>query len=388
MKLYEIFDETPKTKQVITEAGLIDLPKFEPGIAQISNSKTGGWGLFLDDGKSFYKFNSAKDATDALEKLTKPGTTTAQFQQKFGKPTANRFSRASIQMDMAAFELAGKKTPKGFVAKVLTSPKWRGAFRFFALAGLGAGAVMGSIAAIDEVMNDPSMSQEEKERERNILVGILSTELLLILMAIFRSGSLLRKAMRGLKALVRGIQIGAAVTGVGALPSLVSMILTESAWIAVGFAMSSSTVQRALAQYIKDTLVGDVFNFVGLSVGTAASLLDQATDGALGSAQIRRALGFEESAGEADVDGEVYASSEWAKLVFHDLIFPSNEKVEVPYINPVRREELLFEKLKGMGITVNTNPTPQPATIPTPAGTDKTVDVTDVDQSGRIRGGI
>ena len=389
MKLYEIFDETPKTKQVITEAVLSDLPAFEPGISQISNSKSGGWALFLDDGKSFYKFDSAKDATDALDNLNKPGVTPSQFQSKYGKPTANRWSRASIIITMSEFELAGKKNPAGFVAKALADPKWRGVFRFFGLASIGYGAIMGSIAAIDEVMNDPSMSREEKERERNILVGILSTELVLVLMAIFRSGSLLRKAMRGLKALVRGIQIGAAATGVGTLPSLFSMILTESAWVAVGFAMSSSTVQRALAQYIKDTLVGDFFNFVGLSVGTSAAMLDQATDGALGSKQIRRALGFDEGDGSSAADGEVYASSDWAKLVFHDLIFPSNEKVEIPYINPVRREELMFEKLNSMGITVNTNPpAPSPATIPTPDGTNKTIDVTDVDQAGRIRGGI
>jgi hypothetical protein len=389
MKLYEIFEETPKAKQVITEAVLSDLPAFEPGISQISNSKSGGWALFLDDGKSFYKFDSDKDATDALKYFTEPEVTPSQFQSKYGKPTANRWSRASIIKTMSEFELAGKKNPAGFVAKALADPKWRGIFRFFSLAGLSAGAVMGSLAAIDEVMNDPSMSREEKERERNILVGVLSTELVLVLMAILRSGSLLRKAMRGLKALVRGIQIGAAATGVGAFPAIVSIILSEAGWIVLGYAMISPSVQRYFAQWIKDTLVGDFFNYVGLAVGTSFSLLDQATDGALGSAQIRRALGFEEGQTSDSADGEIYASSEWAKLVFHDLIFPSGKKVEVPYINPVRREELLFEKLNSMGITVNTNPpAPSPATIPTPDGTNKTIDVTDVDQAGRIRGGI
>lgn len=377
MKLLEIFDETPKTKKVIMEASL---PAFQPGIQQIGSNQ---WGLFLDDGRSFYTFANQADATQALDDLTNPNMSENDFRRRYGRPTANRWSRASVSMSMNEFEAAGRRSPNGIVAKVLRSSAWRGFFRTAGLVGMGVGAILGSIAAIDEVMSDPNMSQDEKEQERNILVGILGIEIVLILAAIFRTASLIRTALRGIKAIVRGIQIGAAVTGVGTIPAIASMIVSEAGFFALTYAMSSPTVQRLLASWIKDTLIGELVGGFGVAIGTTVSMLDQATDSAFGTGAIRRALGFEEGQASEAVDGEVYASSEWAKLVFHHLIFPSDEKIMVPYIDPDRREQVLFEKLN---ITSSLNPEGEQPTTNTEPQTGGTGATAPGDQGDGTRG--
>lgn len=361
MKLIELLEEKPKAKKIINEAAL---PSFQPGIQEIDTNR---WALFLDDGRSFYTFDSEAKATQALNDATNPRVSPDEFRRQYGRATSNRWSRANLQMSMSEFEASGRRNINGVVVKALRSPVWRGFFRTAGLVGMGTGAIMGSVAAIDEVMSDASLSQQEKEQERNILVGILGVELGLILTAIFRSGSLLRRALSGIRAIVRSVQIGAAATGVGTLPAIGSMILSEAGFFALTYAMSSPTVQRLLASWIKDTLIGDIIGGAGQAIGTTVSMLDQATDGAFGTAAVRRALGFDEGQASEEVDGEVFASSEWAKLVFHNLIFPSDEKILVPYIDPDRREQIMFEKLN-ITSTINTDEEPAQET---PASTSE-----------------
>ena len=62
---------------------------------------------------------------------------------------------------------------------------------------------------------------------------------------------------------------------------------------------------------------------------------------------IKDFYGFEEGQERGGREGEMYASTEWAKLTFSHLLFPDAAKaVLVPYISPARREDLMFNVLK------------------------------------------
>jgi len=74
-------------------------------------------------------------------------------------------------------------------------------------------------------------------------------------------------------------------------------------------------------------------------------------------------------------EGEYYASAEWAKLLFQDMLFPPAQKsMLVPYITPARREGLLEEAFGLTNPTQNQQPpTTQPdATDPNATDTDAT----------------
>jgi len=67
-------------------------------------------------------------------------------------------------------------------------------------------------------------------------------------------------------------------------------------------------------------------------------------------------------------EGDMYASAEWAKLVFANLIFPEGTKAQiVPYIPYERREQLLDKVMEDSEIIQRAEQEPAPQTEPTPA---------------------
>lgn len=168
-----------------------------------------------------------------------------------------------------------------------------------------------------------------------------------MLYQIMRTTSLFNRALSAIKWTVRAIQGGVAATGAGAIPSALSLLVTESAWLIAGWIITSPTVQRAIAEWIQDTIVlREIFSYTGAAVVAGADILDAALDGQFGTGELRDRLGFGRRDPEEAAEGEYHSSSEWAKLVFHDLLFPpGREQLLVPYIAPEERARLLREKM-------------------------------------------
>ena len=236
----------------------------------------------------------------------------------------------------------------GTLEKVLASKVWTGLFRAIGAVGLPYAAITNAIEIINdlerEAQEDPSKEQELLEL-RNILVGQLSVQLLAILIIIFRNAQYIKRALGPIKWTVRAIQGGGVVSVAGTLPTLVSMLVTEAAWLAAGFIVTSATVQRKLAEYFHGMAMGEILGFLGAGVVAGVQVLDNLTDGAFGTAEMRRSLGWDPDSADAP-EGEMTTSSEWAKLVFHGLLFPPGaKKYKVPYIAPQERVRLLQDKM-------------------------------------------
>jgi len=251
--------------------------------------------------------------------------------------------------------------------QLLQSPVAAGVFRIISAAGIGITAYLSMWEVINdleiEAQQNPDL-EEENYQLRNIVIAQVHVQIGLVLYQIMKTTSLFNRALRAIKWTVRSVQGGLALTGVGTLPSLLSLIVTEAGWLVAGFIISSPAVQLALAEWLRDTMFGQIIvEPLGRGISGAYQILDTALDGAFGTDAMRRNLGWDNDQEEA-ADGEMITNSEWAKLVFHGLLFPPGaEKHLVPYINPNERTRLLQERL-GVTVTDSEQPAPGETTPP------------------------
>lgn len=270
-------------------------------------------------------------------------------------------NRRVADANITAFRALENISIKGrTLTSILASPYWRGIGRVFGAVTISGTLIFSSIS----VLNDLENEYEEAERNgnqdemqealelRNILVGQISIQLLIALRLIFGNARMFNRALSSIKWTVRAIQGGAATTGVGAIPSAISFLVTESAWLIAGWVIASPTVQRAMAEWFHGNLMGVLLGGVGTVVVFATRILDDMFDGQYGTGALRNTLDFESRQSDVDPDAEFSSSSEWAKLVFHGLLFPPRrENLLVPYIGPEQRATLLRQT---MGIAEDT----------------------------------
>lgn len=266
----------------------------------------------------------------------------------------SRLNRAAAVNSFASLE--NIRNSNRFVGptltKILSSPMWRGFSRIGAAVGIPLAIIWTNIGLIndleEEANNNPDVAQENYEL-RNIILAQTSVQVLFFLRYVMRTASVFNRALRAIKWTVRSVQGGAALTGVGAIPSALSFLVTEAGWLVAGWIISSPTVQNALAEWIHDSMFSGIFELAGQGVSLALTALDAAFDGRFGTGAARAAIGWESSQPQPNEDGEYASSSEWAKLVFHGLLFPpGRENLLVPYIGPEQRAALLRQTL-GMG---------------------------------------
>jgi len=263
------------------------------------------------------------------------------------------------------------------VSKIIQSPTFRAMTSILGKVGFTGAAFYGVLGAINDVEVDPNLSPEEKEEQIDILWGSLTIQLLLIWSRIARNATLVTKAISGLKTIVRSAQLAAAGTGVGTVPAVVSFIISEAAFWAVGAALASPAVQRAFAEWVSGTILGSWIGFVGGVAGPvltgAGRILDSVLGDTAAGKMIKDFYGFEEGQERGGREGEMYASTEWAKLTFSHLLFPDAAKaVLVPYISPARREDLMFNVLKITEGNKPNNNTQPDATDPNATNPDAT----------------
>jgi hypothetical protein len=285
---------------------------------------------------------------------TAPNANVRDF-SRFKDTLARRAANASA----SNYAMLERISVKGVTLNtILASPFWKGFFKILGAVAFPIAAYANAIEIINDLENeakaDPA-NAAEKEELRNILVAQLSAQVIFVLYLIFRNAALFRKALNAIKWTVRAVQGATAATGVGAIPSVLSLLITESGWLIAGWVISSATVQRALAEWIHGSMFAGIFNIAGAAVVTAAGALDSLLDGAFGTRALRRDLGWDEKS-EGAADKEVESSSAWAKLVFKGLLFPEKKKILVPYMNANQRTRALEQKFG-----INQQPAPAPA---------------------------
>lgn len=263
--------------------------------------------------------------------------------EKVDRKLWNRF-KILQQMDADAIKAAAEKSPS-LKAKLAKTAKGFGKI----LGPLGINLLLYNsfIVNYDTVANTPitdDFNETQKQELLDVITGLAVSQAIAAIVLSFRVLGVAR-VIKNIRTGVRAMQLGAAATGIGALPSVITMILTESLFWAVIAVLTSPKAQMALAEYIVGTWASGVFQTVGGLADGAANVLNTLTDGALGGETLRDALSFKKGV-VAMPAGTAYASSEWAKLAFQDMIFPPDmEKILVPYTMPGARQGYIFEAL-------------------------------------------
>lgn len=267
-------------------------------------------------------------------------------------------SRRAAAASATSMEALGNITRIGpSLRNFLNSPYARGIARILGAAGIVADMYFTNMEIINDLEIEAEAEPNKREANyelRNIVIAQMHLQIFIMLYQIFRTASLFNRALSAIKWTVRAAQGAGAVSGIGTIPSLLSILVTESAWLVAGFIISSETVQRGLAEWLRDSMFSQVFQLTGQTISLAATALDAAFDSKFGTGAFRRGLGWDSQDAEAAPEGEVVTSSEWAKLVFHGLLFPpGREQQLVPYINPQERARLLRS---AMGLEEQTEP--------------------------------
>ena len=383
--------------------------RFAPGVSAIGSE----YHVFLPDEKAYVVAADQAEATRiqaAVEKLVKDGKTpaviTSEIKNQVGKPngfkgTFNRqWTGATRAITQAGFEVVRNRT--WAVAKLgnfIQNPLIKGIGSLMGRLGPAAtfvGMVFGCAIAVDDIeveINEGAANVDELRKLQGVLQAQMFTYLVLALKSIFGQRRLLRLVMLPIKAVVRTAQGAAVVSGVGTFPSLLSLIVTESAWLIIPLIISTPYVQRALAEYIAASVLGDIVSGAGTYATNAVELASSMTDGAYGTDMMVNVLtgrnrGFEQREADGAPTGEYYSDSDWAKKVFGGLLFPpSQASILVPYINANRRESLLNATMRLNTMDAD-NTAPETSTDPTTDGNGDTVDAngeTAADRGARTR---
>lgn len=380
--------------------------RFAPGVSAIGSE----YHVFLPDEKAYVVAADQAEATkiqQAVERLVEDGKTpaviTSEIKNQVGKPngfkgTFNRqWTGATRAITQAGFEVVRNRT--WAVAKLgdfIQNPLIKGIGSLMGRLGPATtfvGMVFGCAIAVDDIeveINEGAANVDELRKLQGVLQAQMFTYLVLGLKSIFGQRRLLRLVMLPIKAVVRTAQGAAVVSGVGTFPSLLSLIVTESAWLIIPLIISTPYVQRALAEYIAASVLGDIVSAAGTYATNAVELASAMTDGAYGTDMMvnvltgRNASGFEEREAGAPT-GEYYSDSDWAKKVFGGLLFPpSQASILVPYINANRRESLLNATMRLNPIDAD-NTAPETSTDDTTGGTEDANGETAADRGARTR---
>ena len=369
--------------------------RFAPGVSAIGSE----YHVFLPDEKAYVVAADQAEATkiqQAVERLVEDGKTpaviTSEIKNQVGKPngfkgTFNRqWTGVTRAITQAGFEVVRNRT--WAVAKLgnfIQNPLIKGIGSLMGRLGPATtfvGMVFGCAIAVDDIeveINEGAANVDELRKLQGVLQAQMFTYLVLGLKSIFGQRRLLRLVMLPIKAVVRTAQGVAVVSGVGTFPSLLSLIVTEAAWLIIPLIISTPYIQRALAEYIAASVLGDIVSGAGTYATNAVELASAMTDGAYGTDIMvnmltgRNASGFEQRGADGAPTGEYYSDSDWAKKVFGGLLFPpSQASILVPYINANRRDSLLSTTMRLNTMDAgNTDPE-----TPTGDTTDDTVDPT------------
>lgn len=363
------------------------LMRFSPGVAQVGNE----WHVFLPDEKAYVVAENKRAATQIQKEVTnlaKNNKTPAQITSAIKQNVNNGTLKGAFNRQWNGISRAIKSLQFGDIANRPWTYKKLGTLAatntFKTIGGLGRlvgptnfaiiGMSYGCAVAIDDIEKEissptPPQNVDELRRLQDILVAQMITYMTAGLIKVFASGGIkvIKYMLRAIKTLVRGAQAVGVVSGLGTIPSLFSIIVTESAWIVIPMIVSMPAVQRALAEFISGTMFGDMVAWAGQQGRAAAETASELLDGRFGTdAMVRAMSGFDPKEATEGPTGEYYGDSEWAKNVFSGLLFPPGQaSILVPYIPEQRREDLVAGVLNLNTMdTNNTAPAPSPGADP------------------------
>ena len=285
-----------------------------------------------------YKFNNKADAEKALDEFKRAGkkgkNALDKTKEKFKGQKLGSWASKGFTTQLTWEQVKSRKGVAGLLNNVKFA-RWMRMLGFF-----GVGAVMWQSLLINiETLRDQYNEGIEPgtqipdgtsfEEAVETMYGLWVAQILAVMVGYMASKTRLLSAIKQLRNLIRAGQLGLAATGVGAIPSIVSMLVTEVGFQLAMAALASPWVQRKLAMWVlsygTDTWASAGLQIIGGTTVAAANAVNAVTGldfDLLDTLGVRDAAGagFTKRSYSAEgAKGTAYASSEWAKLVFQDL---------------------------------------------------------------------
>lgn len=233
-------------------------------------------------------------------------------------------------------------------------------------------SILITMANIEAEFMEGEITEAEYVDKVEVAWGMYAIQITGIMLVFLKTGKNVTFVVKTIRNIVRTGQLAAGSTGVGTVPALISALVTEAGFQLAIFALTNPKTQKFLVDYIVEWGQESVFGamiqggveMAGQGLNAAAAGLNALTGGLVGSEDFFSASGAAEASGFVDpgareiagVDGSAYATSQWARLVFQDLIFPPGTSIEsrkVPYYTRTRREMMMAEDF---GALVNQQP--------------------------------
>jgi hypothetical protein len=361
MKLLEIIAEKSK-KNIILETGLPRGFRRGEGIVQVANDR---WLFVFNNANEnlAFAYPTEQAANAAMNEYNDPNTDkNTWLQNNESNKRTSRWRGAVDAVDEANLNARINQAPQGSWLKTLASKVF---FRPFValmrIAGPLSGIYFGIINAaadVHEEFEDGQISAEQRDEELSVLYGMFYVEVGAVLLFIFTTARLARQAVSALRVITRLPSAALAATGVGIPAAIVTFVVSEAAWWAFSYWITSARVQNALKDAILGIGAGFIFEGIGNLGQGAMAALAEATNDRFGSRDARRWLGFPGAPGEEEIRSASYGSSEWAKLVIGAIMYPPRaEPILVPYYNEDARQSFLAEKLNISVPDTETQPT-------------------------------
>lgn len=241
------------------------------------------------------------------------------------------------------------------IGPILQSRTMGFVFRVFEIFGWSAALLQSHVANCAYWKNQASEGEITEEEAEDLILSsqaALGAQITVLTLNMFRSVRRLRMFISGARVLTNMAAAIMAGTGVG-LPGAIALIAArETGFFLIQWMLTSPAVQRKVAEWVASfldyaimrTIIESLAGITGQALAVASSALDNI---GLGFDNLLRQGGWEYAPSDRET-GEVYASTEWAKLVFQDVLFPPDRNFQVPYIPPGERRRLLQSTFASM----------------------------------------
>lgn len=298
-----------------------------------------------------------------LERAWRQRSARARLRQSFN---AYKVSTSSAGRITNASQITQSRLPRTF--RIISSPAARAFFKFLLYWGVTqalTNSLLVNIANYEEDFNNGVIDETEFQDRVQVAYGVWSLEIAAIIFVIVKKGTkAIIRILKNIRTAIRAVSLRGLFTGVGTVPSLVGLIGSGVAYTALAYLFTRPAVQNKFVDWIvewgQSSVIGSIFQSgvegAGTAMQAAAAALDAVTGGLLGSDNLFASIGAAEAMGGdaytkgrteiPGLEGSAFASQEWAKLVFQDLLFPPGTSIEdklVPYMDYEQRENRLSE---------------------------------------------
>jgi len=313
---------------------------------------------FVKVGSHAFKFDTEDAAKDFMRTWNRGNSTVrTDMLEQFGNRRVGAGTRFAEGWRSAGFQSIDEAIDRmPFVRTILANRFVQSVFKVFEVFGWSTLLLQTHVVNVaywKDLADKGELTQQEAEDLIMSSQAAFGAQVTVLLLAMFRSGRQIRLFLSGARVITNMWAAVAASTGVGIPGALALIAARETAFFLVQYLLTRPAIQRKLAETISSFLDYTIIRFAveslagitGAGLGVASRALD---DIGLGFENLIRDGGWEYTPKDQEDVTQAFASTEWAKLIFQDVLFPPDRNFEVPYIATGERRRLLQSKLGSM----------------------------------------